>query len=331
MDPPPPLDFLPTERIQQLYVELPSIFAKEIARRQQNGIIPTAPPPIPGNAGSNPNPNLKRGRGDEAASDSAGKRRDTGENKGPSMMMPPPSSMPIANSPTHATPTQFSLPITNGNIPTGMPQRSPQLSDPLLSQPSLGPMMNAGEAQMAASSRERARQAQIRAHQQQAVRQISPPSAGGPGPGPNPSQQQISGHGGMPNNINAAAGPSNLASPAGMNPPMPSNAMFQQCYQILQTPNHPFIQYMNRAVQNFSTLPVQVQIQKMMIAQVPCPFVTANFIYSSGISEYAASKTTGKSTTEPPKPDGSSTTGSAHARDTTFDPEQWWNAQRSVP
>ncbi|KAJ6516343.1 hypothetical protein C8R45DRAFT_240970 [Mycena sanguinolenta] len=43
MDAPPPLDFYPTDRIQELYTELPTVFAKEIARRAASSSSPLNP------------------------------------------------------------------------------------------------------------------------------------------------------------------------------------------------------------------------------------------------------------------------------------------------
>lgn len=260
MDPPPPVDFAPAAnaRIQQVYSEFPTMFAKELARRQQLGLSVT-PLPIMGH----PNPNLKRDRPEEAPSDMMNKRRHIGENKAQSMMMPPPASLPMTSPVTHPTTNQFSLPI-NGAGTSVMSQQPPQLTDSAMA-PSTLPagLMNTQDAQLAASNRERMRQAQIRAAQQNAARQMSPPS--GPGPGMNAGQPQLTGHGmPMPNNVNAAAGPSNLSTAANSNPNV------QQCLQLLQQPNHAFIAYMNRLVPNFQGLPVQLQVQKMLQAQV-CP------------------------------------------------------------
>ncbi|KAJ7672840.1 hypothetical protein B0H17DRAFT_174284 [Mycena rosella] len=80
MDPPPPLDYFPTERIQELYLELPTVFAKEIARRSSTSSSPL---------------NLKRDRSEDMPAEMMNKRRDTGEGKMPAAMMPPhPSPAP---------------------------------------------------------------------------------------------------------------------------------------------------------------------------------------------------------------------------------------------
>jgi hypothetical protein len=113
-------------------------------------------------------------------------------------------------------------------------------------------VMNTAEAQLAASNRERVRQAQIRAaHQHQASRQMSPPSI--------PAQHQI--HGGP---VNAAAGPSNTNG-------VP-DATMRMVYNVLRTPEHPFMRYMTRTVPNFQMLPPELQVQRMIMAQVCLAF-----------------------------------------------------------
>src|SRR5271170_3624006 len=99
------VDFVPMERIQKLYGDLPSIFAKEIARRQQQiGISITAQPL-----------SAKRDRSHDSILESASKRRDTGESKASSM---PPPALPISSP---AVQTNFSLPLTNGNSTAMLP------------------------------------------------------------------------------------------------------------------------------------------------------------------------------------------------------------------
>ncbi|KAK7061339.1 hypothetical protein R3P38DRAFT_653552 [Favolaschia claudopus] len=139
MDPPPPLDFYATDRIQELYAELPTIFAKDIARRSS---ISTP---------------LKRERSDDGIpTDGMNKRRDTGEGK--TMMPPPPIPSPTASN------ASAIAPMTNGTGPAGPlhgPESTPQNPGML------------GDA----AARERARQAQMRGPQTpQGNRQMSPPS-----------------------------------------------------------------------------------------------------------------------------------------------------------
>jgi hypothetical protein len=253
MDPPPPIDFTSTERIRHLYAELPSIFAKEIARRNQINTIP----PLPQHT-SAPNTPLKRERSDEPPVDITVKRRNTGDSKSPSAMMPPPSSIPSISS------THFSLPMSNGPSVGAVPApSSPQLSEAQMASINPG-VLNTTEAQLAATSRDRARQAQIRAahaHQQQVARQMSPPSL--------PPQQQMHASNINPNmnmNVNAAAGPSNSSNMPSLNG-VP-DATMRQIYNVMRTPDHPFMRYMHRTVPNFPALPMELQIQKMMVAQV---------------------------------------------------------------
>ncbi|TFK43059.1 hypothetical protein BDQ12DRAFT_163316 [Crucibulum laeve] len=304
MDAPQPVDFAPMDRIRQIYVELPSIFAKEIARRHTMGIsaTQTLPPSLSGSGtpGTPVNTNLKRDREDSPA-DSISKRRDTGEGKGmnmgmgigmgnPGAMLPPPTALPMASPAT----SQFSLPMTNGSsgpvLGGGPQQQGPQSHgiDAGIMPGGTPGLENTSEAQLAASQRERVRQEQMRAVQQQrnAARQISPTSSGGPG-GVGAGMPR----GQPPMQGNAAAGPSNLGGsgggsggPGGGMGMQMSRANMQQAYQVLQQPNHPFVQYMQSQVPGFQQMSVQMQVQKMVMAQVCLVFIvlrdTANNILS---------------------------------------------------
>ncbi|KAJ7477170.1 hypothetical protein B0H11DRAFT_1293543 [Mycena galericulata] len=145
MDAPPPLDFLSTERIQELYQELPKVFAKDLARRASASSSPV---------------NLKRDRSEDIPTDVMNKRRDTGETKmSASMMPPPPIPSPVTNAAT---------PLTNGMatppVPADALQNPGMVVDP--------------------QQRTRQAQAQLRAAQQQQVnRQMSPPSSANGNPG----------------------------------------------------------------------------------------------------------------------------------------------------
>ncbi|KAF8963375.1 hypothetical protein BDZ97DRAFT_1919814 [Flammula alnicola] len=98
MDAPPSVgDSSIAERIRQIYGDLPSIFAKDIAWRQQMGLM--APSSNPASASSDPStPGTP-----EIPVDGMNKRRETGEGKGPlgssapAGMMPPPSSIPLSS------------------------------------------------------------------------------------------------------------------------------------------------------------------------------------------------------------------------------------------
>ncbi|KAJ7047797.1 hypothetical protein C8F04DRAFT_1172291 [Mycena alexandri] len=239
MDPPPPIDFYPTERIQELYMELPTVFAKDIARRASTSASP-----------------LKRERSDDnIPADVMNKRRDTGESK--TMMPPPPMPIPspVANA---ASPFANNSNSNLGGMTNGSGVGTPPGGDSLLGPQN--PMM--GDPQLSAASRERVRQAQMRAAQQQGQgnRQMSPPSSNNPNPGPAGGAFPPGGGGGGGGN-NAIAGPSGAG---GMPPGMPQHV--QQMYAILTTPGHPFVQYMSRMMPNFDSLPIGAKLQNMLKA-----------------------------------------------------------------
>lgn len=47
-----------------------------------------------------------------------------------------------------------------------------------------------------------------------------------------------------------------------------NQALMNQMFQYLRTPNHPFVKFMLQNVPGFETMPVQMQIQKMISARV---------------------------------------------------------------
>src|SRR5882762_4574484 len=165
MEPPVAVDFMSMERIHRLYTDLPSMFAKEIARRPQSVShqTPSLLPSIP------VNPSLKRDRPDDTdANIIANKRRDTGESKSPPMRPPtvPPAPPMINNASISAN---FSIP-NNSSMGSVIISQPSQMVPTPIAPPSLLHSLSPGaasEAQLAASQRERARQIQI----QQAVRQ----------------------------------------------------------------------------------------------------------------------------------------------------------------
>ena len=117
MNPPPGVDFASMERIYQLYSTLPTIFANDIARRQ-NGMVRRSRSPSVG---------LKRDRTDEYGTDIGNKRRDTGEHKL--------SSLPT--SPSNQPPTSFTTPSAAStpqpvtpSVSMGPPSHVPPNSDP---------------------------------------------------------------------------------------------------------------------------------------------------------------------------------------------------------
>ena len=92
MQPPPPIDFISTETVRQLYAAMPTIFARDIARAKGQLLPPQSMP------------TLKRERPADGP-ELAIKRRDTGESKAGTGMPPPatpalaPKSVPISAQP----------------------------------------------------------------------------------------------------------------------------------------------------------------------------------------------------------------------------------------
>jgi len=99
MQPPPPIDFVSTEAVRQLYAAMPTVFARDIARAKGQLIPPQSMP------------TLKRERPTDGP-ELAIKRRDTGESKA-STGMPPPATPSL---------TSKSVPISTQSFPGGMPQ-----------------------------------------------------------------------------------------------------------------------------------------------------------------------------------------------------------------
>ena len=82
MQPPPAIEFVSTDRIHQIYAELPALFQKDLMRRDHLGNV----------SSSSQGPTLKRDRPDELLSNPSAKRRDTGDAKiSPFSMNQPPS------------------------------------------------------------------------------------------------------------------------------------------------------------------------------------------------------------------------------------------------
>jgi hypothetical protein len=90
MQPPPPIDFVSTERLRQLYMAMPAIFSRDVARGKGQ-LVPTQSTST-----------LKRERAAEP--ELSMKRRDTGESKG-GLGMPPPATPALAAK-TVAAPAQ---------------------------------------------------------------------------------------------------------------------------------------------------------------------------------------------------------------------------------
>ncbi|RDX52942.1 hypothetical protein OH76DRAFT_1343952 [Lentinus brumalis] len=229
IDPPPVVEVPEMPRILQIYRELPTIFAKQLARRQQVGAL---------------NGNAKRERAEEAGQDGTHKRRDTGETK---VQIPGSFPTPGAGPSTPHPPSQI----------LGAPGMSagpvPRLGSPSMPPPPV-PSGALNEAQLAAArARQAAQMRQIQAHQQHVdnARQMSPPS-------------------GMP--MNNVAGPSSMSNIPNLNPQQMAvltsmGPQAVQAFQLLQTPNHPFVQFLLQQIPGFMQLPLQDKLQRVIAAQ----------------------------------------------------------------
>jgi len=246
------------DRIHQLYADLPTIFAKELARRQP----PSTPQYSPTTSAALLNGPLKRSRPDDTG-DLMNKRRDIGETKQHSMQPPAIPSISISGAGQRTSPTSTFPPSIHPNVPVAstpaMPQ-SPRTSSPMpppLSASSLP--FGATEASIAATTRARAREMQIhQAHQlraaqmqqqqMQSARQISPPDS-------SPRMPQNSGPGA---------------------PQHPHTSYSHNAMQILQNPNHPLMTYLVSQIPNFTSLPLPQQVQKLTNFHVIIHVVFAN-------------------------------------------------------
>ncbi|KAI1785341.1 hypothetical protein LXA43DRAFT_976283 [Ganoderma leucocontextum] len=233
---PPAVEFPEMERIRQMYHDLPTIFAKEIARRQAHGM----------------NGNAKRDRTEEPSLDSMHKRRDTGETKANAPFATPGAGPSTPHPPSQ--PMQVPNPIANIS-----PGPVPRMGSPAMPPPPVPPgAMSANEAQLASM---RARQQQMRAaamHQQAEGRQMSPPSGMSSGMAMG-GMQNVAGPSSMPNMPQLS--PQQMATLQAMGPQAVQN------FQALQTPGHPFVQYLTQQIQGFPQLPLQEKLQKMQMAQ----------------------------------------------------------------
>lgn len=182
--------------------------------------------------------------------EAANKRRDTGESKAST----PAPSTPLGNSspiqPISATMTQPGTPTH----PIGAPNMTgPSSSSPSMPPPSVPPgmMPNANEAHILAARR----QAQMRqALQQQAMGDAGRQMSSGPTQTGGMSMQSMA--------SSSSLSHANMAALSAMGPAA------VQCFQILQNPQHPLVQYMITNVPGFQSLPVHQQIQQMQKIQV---------------------------------------------------------------
>lgn len=239
------------DRIHQLYAELPIVFAKEIARREQAAVT------LQGTSQVDLQNGLKRNRPDELLPELANKRRDMGDSK-LSVPMAPTSHFP------NAVPQQMHPGMVPGagnqlnTLPSLQGTPAPQLSSPAMLPPTVPPGMMGGtvDPQMLAA-RERARQMQM---QQQNMQQQQLAE----------SSRQMS-----PTHSQQAMAMANMAGPSmggmrqqGMQQMQNQNQMLMRQFQILQNPMHPLMQYLTQQVPNFTSLSQQQQLQHVQKAQV---------------------------------------------------------------
>ncbi|KAF7331666.1 hypothetical protein MKEN_00046300 [Mycena kentingensis (nom. inval.)] len=150
MEAPPPIDLYSTERIQEMYAQLPTMFATDIARSQ---------------SGSNA---LKRERPEELPMDGMNKRRDTGESK---VMTPDGASAELAGPMGGLGAGSGMLPRPNGTATPPPTQSSPQ-------NPGMGMQPQQQHTMMNQAIQMRQQQQQQQQQQLLMQRQMSPPSAG---------------------------------------------------------------------------------------------------------------------------------------------------------
>jgi hypothetical protein len=264
MEAPPPYhepgSSVNSELIQNIYSKFPALFARELARR--GNPTPGAPghgqghPQVGGMPGSG-HPNLKRElppQEDGMGPPHPLKRRDTGEGK--------------MVSPDQFAPSSPSINNMNMNMP-GTPGMGVG-----------GGMGPPGTPGLDASS--------IAARRANRDRTISPPHPQGGFPmggpqGPMGSAQQHQQMGMGHPSMNSGQGGQQMGGmqPGGMGgggPGGPHNQQnvpphIQQLLKIMQNPQHPFLQHMHRLVPNFSSLPNNVQMQKMLQVQVGVLFL----------------------------------------------------------
>ena len=100
----------------------------------------------------------------------------------------------------------------------------------------------------------------------------------GPGGGGAPGQQMNpmgsvggggggGGVGGM-GTMNRPGGPGGGPGGGGGPTPNPNQIAMQQAFQILNTPSHPVMRYIAQNMQGFETMPVQMQLQRVVMTKV---------------------------------------------------------------
>ena len=231
MQPPPPIDFISTEAVRQLYAAMPTIFARDIARAKGQLIPPQSIP------------TLKRERPTDGP-ELAIKRRDTGESKA-GTGMPPPATPSLASK---------SVPISTQSFPGGVPQGA--MPDRIRMA-----QMRQQQAQLQAQ----ALSAQ-QPHVSTGVRQMSPPQSSNAGVGIGVSAGASVGQSqGQPQG--QGQGQTAAMQQVVNNFGQQGLAFIQQ----LQDPNSAFVKYMVEQIPSFMTLPLQQQLESMQQAQVYLP------------------------------------------------------------
>jgi hypothetical protein len=208
MQPPPPVDFVSTDTLRQLYALMPTIFVRDIARAKGQLVPPQSMP------------TLKRERPTDEPELSMMKRRDTGESK-PGVGMPPPATPALAPKSVPTSAPQFS-----GNAPqAAMPDRARMV-------------------QMRQQAQLQAQASQAQQPNVPGIRQMSPPqgtnAAVGMGVGagvgvgqPQPQGQQAAAHADITQQIIAHFGVQGIGHMQQLNDP---NNSFVK-YMVEQIPN----------------------------------------------------------------------------------------------
>lgn len=133
MHPPPSVDLVSMERIYQLYSTLPTIFANDIARRQNSVARRSQSPSV----------SLKRDRTDEHGTDIVPKRRDTGEQKLSSLPTSPSNHPPSFTTSSTASTPQPVAPSVSMGPPSHLPSNADPRRQMAAMRPSMQPQQNA--------------------------------------------------------------------------------------------------------------------------------------------------------------------------------------------
>jgi hypothetical protein len=220
------MDFVSTERVRQLYLAMPAIFA-----RGKGQLVPAQPTSA-----------VKRERPAEELELSM-KRRDTGESKAGTGMLPP-ATPALAAKTVAASAPPFPGVISQG----ATPDRTRLLQ------------MRQQQAQFQPQAQQ-AQQSHVAG-----VRQMSPPQVLAAGIGMNVGVNQGQGQ--------AASTYANTMQQV-VNSFGPSGVAYMQ---QLQDPNSQFVKYMVEQIPNFMTLPLLQQLKRMQQAQVSLlPVYTPRF------------------------------------------------------